>query len=65
VNTFKISHLDANYLDQLQTTAFTNMKIQAKVFWVLSPCSNAVVYQAFGRICCLHLHWLLLRVVMW
>jgi len=29
------------------------MKIQVVVFWVVTPCS--VVYQHFGRPCCLHL----------
>jgi len=31
------------------------MKIQAVVFWVVTPCNTVVGYQRFGGSCCFHL----------
>jgi len=31
------------------------MKIQVEVFWVETQCNAVIVYQCFGRPCCLHL----------
>jgi len=35
---------------------FMEVKIQVKVFLVVTQCSVAVGYQHFGGPCCLHLH---------
>jgi hypothetical protein len=32
------------------------VKLQFKIFWVVTPCNVAVGYQCFGGPCCLHLH---------
>jgi len=34
---------------------FTEVKIQIKVFWIVTPCSVAVGYQFFREPYCLHL----------
>jgi hypothetical protein len=33
--------------------AFTAVKIQVDVFWVVTSCSDVVGYQCFGTLCCL------------
>jgi len=35
--------------------AFTTVKIQIEVFWIVTPGSVAVGYMCFGGLCCLHL----------
>jgi hypothetical protein len=35
---------------------FTAAKIQVEVFWILTPCSDAIAYRRFGGPCFLHLH---------
>jgi hypothetical protein len=32
--------------------AFTAVKIQVEVFWIMTPCSVVVGYQSFGSPCC-------------
>jgi hypothetical protein len=42
---------EENYeLTSLRFEVFTAVKIQAEVFWVVTPCSVAVGYQRFGGI---------------
>jgi hypothetical protein len=36
--------------------AFTAVKIQVEVFWVMSPCSVMIGYQLLRGPCCLHVH---------
>jgi hypothetical protein len=35
--------------------AFTTVKIQIEILWVVTPCSVVVGYQRFRGPCCLHL----------
>jgi hypothetical protein len=39
----------------IRSEVFTATNIQVVVFWVLTPFSDVVGYQRFGRPCCLHL----------
>jgi hypothetical protein len=39
----------------LRFKAFTAVKMQVEVFWVVMPCSDVVGYQRFIDPCCLHL----------
>jgi hypothetical protein len=43
--------------DTLNFEAFTEVKIQVQVFWVVTSFSVVVGYQRFGAPCCLHLHY--------
>jgi hypothetical protein len=37
---------------------FTVVMIQIEVFWVVTPYSDVVGYRRFGRLCCLHHHFI-------
>jgi hypothetical protein len=34
----------------------TGLKSEVVVFWVVTLCSNVVVYRRFGEPCCLHIY---------
>jgi len=41
------------------------MKIQVKILWIVTPCSDVVGHQCFGGPCCLHIQHFTLKTMVW
>jgi hypothetical protein len=43
------------YINTARFEAFTTMKIQVEVLWIVTPCGVMIGHQSFGGPCCSHL----------